>query len=53
MDFNKIDIIQNKHRDGVFGAAANTNDLGEIFDVMDADGDGAICAEDLAQVHLI
>ena len=45
--------IQHKHRDGVFGAAANTNDLGEIFDVMDADGDGAICAEDLAQVHLI
>lgn len=53
MDFNKIDNIQHKHRDGVFGAAANTNDLGEIFDVMDADGDGAICADDLAQVHLI
>ena len=39
------------HRDGVLGAAANTNDLGEIFDVMDTDGDGAICADDLAKVH--
>ena len=34
----------------MFGAAANTNDLGEIFDVMDTDGDGAICADDLAKV---
>ena len=35
----------------MLGAAANTNDLGEIFDVMDTDGDGAICADDLAKVH--
>ena len=37
----------------MLGAAANTDDLGEIFDVMDADGDGAICADDLAKVHSI
>ena len=36
----------------MFGAAANTSDLGEIFDVMDTDGDGAICADDLAKVYL-
>ena len=37
----------------MFGAAANTNDLGDIFDVMDTDGDGAICADDLAKVDEI
>ena len=37
----------------MLGAAANTNDLGEIFDVMDTDGDGAICADDLAKVHFM
>ena len=37
----------------MLGAAANTNDIGEIFDVMDTDGDGAICADDLAKVHSI
>ena len=40
-----------KHRDGVLGAAANSNDLGDIFDIIDTDGDGAISADDLAKVH--
>ena len=39
------------HRDGVLGAAANSNDLGDIFDIIDTDGDGAISADDLAKVH--
>ena len=50
---NEFLKIQNKHRDGMFGAAANTNDFGEIFDVMDTDGDGAISADDLAKVRLM
>merc|ERR1712192_342267 len=47
---NFAEFLQFMIKVGVLGAAANTNDIGEIFDVMDTDGDGAICADDLAKV---
>jgi len=44
------EFLQFMIADGAFGAKTNSGDLGEIFDVMDTDGDGAISADDLAKV---